>query len=185
MKQLSLLDCHLQSESQNIIYYKGVFSANILSKISMNIRKQLSTTRKVAKRVFSIFLELGQNVALYSAETNNFGDGNDEHGVGVLMLDEQSDAFVLTVGNLIHQHKKAGILERIEKINRLNEQELRKLKIEQRGMPRAEGQGGANIGLIHVALQSGKPFTYEIQDMDDDFAFLILHVGVDKLETKI
>ncbi|MGB0525112.1 MAG: SiaB family protein kinase [Flammeovirgaceae bacterium] len=180
MKQLSLLDYHLQSESQNIIYYKGVFSANILSKISMNIRKQLSTSRQVAKRVFSIFLELGQNVALYSAESNNFGDGKEEHGVGVLMLDERNDAFVLTVGNLILQRKKKEIIGRIERINKLNEQELRKLKIEQRGMPRAEGQGGANIGLIHVALQSGKPFTYEIQDMDDEFAFLILHVGVDK-----
>lgn len=180
MKHLSLLDCHLQSESQNIIYYKGAFSANILSKISMNIRKQLATDRKVAKRIFSIFLELGQNIALYSAEYNNFGDGKDENGIGVLMLDEREEAFVITLGNLIHQHKKAEIIHRIEKINHLNEEELRKLKIEQREMPRAEGQGGANIGLIHVALQSGKPFTYEVQDMDDDFAFLILHVGVDK-----
>ncbi len=88
-------------DNQNIVYYKGAFSAPVLSRISANIRKKLFSSKKVAKRVFSIFLELGQNIALYSSETNNYGDGGDGQGIGVVLLKDKGDSYELTFRNLV------------------------------------------------------------------------------------
>jgi len=135
MNRFGIIDYNLQPDEKNIIYYKGAFSANVLSRISMNIRKNILCSKVVAKKMFSIFIELGQNVALYSAEINNYGDQEPDHGIGVILVDDCGDSFELTIGNKVKKEWANQLKEKIEKINTLNEQELRKFKIMQREQP--------------------------------------------------
>ena len=177
---LSKADCQLYPKDENIIYYKGVFSDNVLSRISTNIRKKMSTSKILSKKLFSIFIELGQNVALYSAETNNYGDLQKGQGVGVVRVNDNGSSYELTVANMIEKGKSAKLIDRITRINKLDEKSLRKFKIEQREQPREEGQLGGNIGLIHVALQAGNPFTFDVKQMNDRYDYLILNIEINK-----
>ncbi|MFT5617694.1 MAG: putative glyoxalase superfamily protein PhnB [Arenicella sp.] len=167
-------------ENQNIVYYKGAFSAPVLSRIGTNIRKKLSSSKKVAKRVFSIFLELGQNVALYSSETNNYGDGGEGQGIGVVLLKDKGDSYELTFRNLVEKSSSNVLAGKLDQINGLEERELRKLKINQREAPREEGKDGGNIGLIHVALQSGNTVNYRLEEMNDSYNYITLNINVKK-----
>ena len=182
MEQLILLDYQPVKSENLLIYYKGPFSASVLSKISMNIRRHLSRSKRVAKKVFSIFIELAQNVALYSAELNHMGEGGDNHsGVGVFVIEDVGDCYLLTVGNLVSKEDGLRVQERVENINQLEEDALREFKISQRAQPRRDGKHGANIGLIHVALQAGHPFTYHVREVDQNYSFLMLNIKVAKI----
>ncbi len=176
------MDYQPQERDNVLVYYKGAFTANVLSQISMNIRRHISRSKRVAKRVFSIFIELAQNVALYSAEINKMGDQQESAaGVGIFVIEEFSDGYVLTVGNLVTREDGEQVSQRIESINQLDEKELRSLKIEKRAQPRKDGRHGANIGLIHVALQAAYPFNYQLKEIDDRRSFLLLQVKIMKV----
>lgn len=183
MEQVVLMDYQPSSKEDVLVYYKGAFSSNVLSQISMNIRTRISRSKRVAKRVFSIFIELAQNVALYSAEINTMGVQNQEHdaGVGIFIIEEKDDHYLLTVGNLVKTQDGKQVAQRIDNINSLDESELRALKIEHRTQPRQEGRHGANIGLIHVALQAAKPFKYHLKEIDRYSSFLLLHVKIENI----
>lgn len=179
MEELLILDYHPSNRSDVLVYYKGAFTANVLSQISMNIRRRIARSKRVAKRVFSIFIELAQNVALYSAEINQMGGAQESTaGVGLFVIEEQEDCYLLTVGNLVTRKDGQEVKKRIENINQLDEKSLRSLKIEQRAQPRQDGRHGANIGLIHVALQAAHPFNYKLKEIDEERSFLLLHVKI-------
>lgn len=180
------MDCFHQKynclipDNQNIVYYKGAFSAPVLSRISANIRKKLFSSKKVAKRVFSIFLELGQNIALYSSETNNYGDDGEGQGIGVVLLKDKGDSYELTFRNLVETGTASLLTGKLDEINSLKENELRRLKINKRETPREEGKDGGNIGLIHVALQSGNTVNYQLEKMNDSYNYITININVKK-----
>jgi hypothetical protein len=91
------------------------------------------------------------------------------------------DSYRLTVGNLVRRDEGDRVSKRVESINRMKEEELRDFKINQRAQPRRDGKHGANIGLIHVALQAENPITYHLKEIDAHYSFLLLNIKVSKL----
>ena len=68
---LSLCDYYINiAQNNTLVFYKGAFDEKVISEISQNIRKKLVTSPAVNKKVFSVFIELAQNIAFYSAERN-------------------------------------------------------------------------------------------------------------------
>lgn len=183
MDQFVLMDYQPSNKEDVLVYYKGAFTASVLSQISINIRRRISRSKRVAKRVFSIFIELAQNVALYSTEINQLGGSDEEYtaGVGVFLIEDKQDYYLLTVGNLVSNQEGQRVAGKIDDINQLDENALRSLKVKQRAKPRYDGRHGANIGLIHVALQAAKPFKYTLREVNEYSSFLLLHVKIDKI----
>ncbi len=122
------------------------FQRQFSSRISANIRKRLFGSKKVAKRVFSIFLELGQNIALYSSETNNYGDDGEGQGIGVVLLKDKGDSYELIFRNLVETGTSSLLTGKLDEINSLEEKELRRLKINQREAHEKKGKMAGTSG---------------------------------------
>ncbi|HAN79763.1 MAG TPA: hypothetical protein DCQ31_19380 [Bacteroidales bacterium] len=165
--------------NQNIlISYTGSFDNQILAVIAKNIEFVLQGNPKVSKKIFKIFFELAQNISYYSDELI-YGPNNMKSGEGTLVIKETDKGYLFITGNLVKNEKAGTLIEKIKKINELNRDALREFKRAERNRPRGE-QGGANIGLIQVALTSENELLYKVVPFDDERSFYIIGALISK-----
>jgi len=178
-KNINILDYHSSIDQNTRLSYKGPIDVNILQAIGLYIDGIFTENPKASKKVFKIFIELAQNISYYSAEKITVKD-NKEIGAGMVIISESDDTYNFLTGNLVKNDDIVLIIEKSEKINSLDRNELRELKRKQRNMPHHSKRGGGNIGLIQVALTSTHPLDIEVVPVDDDVSFFSIAVKVDK-----
>jgi hypothetical protein len=165
--------------AQNVhMSYTGPFDGQVLSVIAKNIEFSLSENPRVNKKMFKIFIELAQNISFYSREMHRSADGS-EAGIGTLTIQEFDDHFTFATGNMADREKIKPVLAKCDAINALDREALRDFKRGQRKQSPSE-KGGGNIGLIQVALTAENPLEYKIIPVDDQTAFYIVAVKINK-----
>ncbi len=180
--KINIFDYYMDFEENNvIIYYKGPFIETILAKISEDIKSRFDTDPLTSKKIFSIFIELAQNIAHHSAERNVFGEARIKiSGNGTFQLSESDEYFTLVSGNLIRNEDVPEIIDKCNTVNELDIEGLRKLKRDLRNLPRREGHKGANIGLVDIAIKAQNPLRVEVTPINEDFSYFIISVDVSK-----
>lgn len=177
--RINLLDYHMIMDEQNVVlYYKGPFDESILAKISNYMRDTFTHAPKAGRKLFAVFVEMAQNIAFYSEETNHFKGEEKSYGVGTVVIQEDDQKITLTTGNLVKTVTVDHLKKKCEEINQLNYDELRNLKKEIRNAPRKEGHKGGNIGLIQMALKSDLPLEAKDHKVDDELSYFILSTSV-------
>ncbi len=175
--EFSLFDYYsLTKRDDVLISYKGPVSDTILAEISRDIRDKFSESPKASKKLFSIFVELAQNILYYSSEKVQFSNRNDS--IGTILITKTSKHLTFSCGNLVENKYINDLVEGCEKINSLDREELREYKRETRSSPQKERSKGAGIGLIQVALTSGNPLGVEARQVDEKYSFFSLSVKI-------
>lgn len=188
-----MMDYHSRLDPQSaVLYYKGPFDKDILANISLQLRRRFTDNPRMSAKLFSIFIELAQNIAYYSEESNFFYDeeikkdikySNEErknNGVGTVVIHNNDTEVILSAGNLVPSEKVKEIIAKCEEINSLSTEELRALKKEVRSIDRTQEQKGGNIGLIQVALKSEHPLQVEFKEVDDKNSYFIISSTIEK-----
>ena len=181
-EKLQTLDHNDLLEKDDIlICYKGPFLERILTIIGEKINILINDDPRLNKKIFSIFIELAQNIAYYSEERYRENrDSEKSYGKGTFIISDSRTHYRLTSANLMKKSWEQEILEKCELINKLDVDGLRKLKRELRNQPRHEGQLGGNIGLVDIALKAGSSLDVKVTDVDDQFSFFSLTIDVIK-----
>ncbi|MBX2843818.1 MAG: SiaB family protein kinase [Flammeovirgaceae bacterium] len=178
-RKFSLFEYYSLIHQESIlISYKGPVTPVIMAEISSDIREKLAENPTASRKVFSVFMELAQNILYYSAEKVSFSDRRDS--VGMLLVTETDDDYIFSCGNLVKSEFVEELVESCDTINSLSRDELRKYKREQRNRPQKERSKGAGIGLIHVAITSDSPLELEVHNVNDEVSFFSLSVKITK-----
>lgn len=165
-------------EHNVVISYIGPFDGQILSLLASNIEDSLWDDPKIGKRFFKIFIELSQNIYLYSKEK---ACGIDKSaGVGLMLIKDYGDHFQFITGNLVDHHDYLKLIDKCDQIRSKSREELREFKRQQRAMPRESDTDGGNIGIIQSTILSGYPPEYTFHKINDDNYFYILSIRIDK-----
>jgi hypothetical protein len=177
-KPFNFFEYHSQiSQDDIILSYKGPLTDILLSEFSKDIRDKLQEDKKMGKKVFSIFMELAQNVLFYSKEVNHFGN---KDKVGTLVIVQTEEHYKLITGNLVFKKDVPRLVEKCEIINSLDKDELREYKRKLRSDPTGEESKGGGIGLVQIALTSGNQMEVKVKELEGDFAFYVIFVSVKK-----
>ncbi|WP_299452146.1 SiaB family protein kinase [uncultured Microscilla sp.] len=159
-----------------IITYKGPITHELIAKIKGYIQRTFKKT-KAHYKLLAIFIELAQNVIVYSEEQNTF-IGNES--VGTLIIDERDDCYLLITGNTVSNSSVETLLERCEYINSLDRDGLRKFKRDLRKKDKDQKNKRAGIGLVQMALLSGHGLQVIAERINDEFTYLGFCVKVMK-----
>ncbi len=161
------------------ISYTGAFDSEILGVIAKNLESKFSADPKLNKKLFKIFIEFAQNIALYSVE--RVSENNDDHysGFGSIFIREFEDSYMLATGNKAGEKDIQPVIEKCKKINGLSRDDLRQFKRAQRRLPPGK-KGGGNIGLIQVALMANNPINYKTIELDDGNLFYMQSILINK-----
>jgi len=150
-------------EDRFMLCYSGYVSESVLEAVGGTLKERLDlhvTEKKKIKVVFSIFVELMQNLIRYGAAGPKGAQiPNEEHaGFGMLMIIEEADnSICLLSGNYVSSEQKLAMESRLEKLLGKSQDELRVLmKDQMRKAPEVQSKG-ASLGLIEIARRSTKP----------------------------
>ena len=177
-QELDLFEHYKYIKNNNILLsFKGALSQEILVDMGTLLKEQVSVRKKI-KKIFSVFVELAQNIMHYSREKEVIGSR--EIGIGMLVFTESRDYYNMISGNAI-ESKQAGIISgRIDTVNSLSDDALKAYFKQERTKNSSKESKGAGLGFIEIARKSKNKIEYEINKIDDETSFLILSIKIDK-----
>ncbi len=169
MKKEGIIFCFSGPTSQSVV--EGIGEA-----LRQKMELEAMMTQTVSRHIFSIFVEQMQNVVHYSAEkvkheTDAKNDGEDDkkslrYGMIVVGREENGQFYILT-GNYIQKDDTKRLVALLDKLKKMNKDELKIFYKEQRRRERREGSKGAGLGMIDTARKSTKPIEYTLTGTND------------------
>jgi len=182
MAEFELLEYYKKMCERNIVLdFQGAISQDLvvgMGELLKNKSSQDFGRAMMVKKLFSIFIEMAQNIAIYSAERVHLDDRHGDVGAGIIVVTEENKNYTITSGNLVKKEAISKIIEHCQKINRMEKEELRKFYKAQIKSSRERGKKGAGVGLIDIARKSGNVIRYVITRVDDINSFLVLSVKI-------
>lgn len=181
----SLYEYHNLLHQNILVSYKGPIDERIMTVIGDNIEIVTNdSTDKARSKIFKIFMELAQNVWLYSAESCTSLSGR-RLGMGTLVIGEFGDSYTFVTGNVVRNTDIEPVIEKCEIINSLDRDSLREYRREQRRLAKdGKNKNSGNIGLIQVALTAESPLDIELTPVSDEESFFSIAVKIKKSKSK-
>jgi hypothetical protein len=184
MAELELLEYYKKMCERNIVLdFQGAISQEMvvgMAELLKNKSSQDFGGANIVKKLFSIFVEMAQNIAIYSEERVYLDKLHGDVGAGIIVVTEENHNYTITSGNLVKNISITKIIEHCQTINRMEKEELRQFYKAQIKSSRERGKKGAGVGLIDIARKSGNPIRYSVTRVDDNDSFLVLSVKVQK-----
>ena len=184
MAELELLEYYKKMCERNIVLdFQGAISQDLvvgMAELLKNKSSQDFGRTIMVKKLFSIFIEMAQNIAIYSAERVFLDDHHEDVGAGIIVVTEENKNYTITSGNLVKNKAISKIIGHCQRINRMEKGELRKFYKAQIKSSRQRGKKGAGVGLIDIARKSGNAIRYGVTQVDDINSFLVLSVKIHK-----
>jgi hypothetical protein len=143
-----------------------------------NIVKNRVNLNKKLKKLFSIFVELSQNIMHYSSERVVI-DGK-EIGVGIILFTENDSNFTIYSGNLVDNQSVRFLTDKIDNLNALNEEQLKDKYSSSLHADRPIESKGAGLGLIEIARKASGKISYNKHKTNANNTFVTIKVQIDK-----
>lgn len=178
-----LYDFYKDMKSKEIIFcYSGPVAQISLEGTARALRRNLeleSTSNNATHAIFSVFIEMMQNVLNYSAERPPINPDPDHAlSMGVVVVGQNGEGYFIYCGNRISNKDIAPIRNYIEEIRLLSKEELKNLYKVKRRQAFEPGAKGAGLGLLEMARKAGKPLDYAFTPIDEEWSFFNLKVQI-------
>lgn len=181
------IDLHKEFQrgrEENIVFeLRGLISQDILvgfvelikDKIFLNTQKN-----RLVRKIFPIFIELFQNIVRHSIDENGKNHKKDGIGRGIILLKANTEYYFISSGNYINNNNVKKMTNLINKINELDEQELKSFYKERLRRNRGLNRNNSGVGLIDIARKSGNPIELNIKEIDTLLSFCEITVKINK-----
>ncbi|MCX6326248.1 MAG: SiaB family protein kinase [Bacteroidia bacterium] len=127
------------------------------------------------KRVFSILIEILENVAKYSPGR----EPEEQLGMPVAMIRMEDKVYSLTTGNLILNTEVDQLKEKLDTINKYDRVGLKELFRKSLSGQTISTDSTGNMGLIDMARKSGSKLLYQFEKINDLYSYYTLTVKVE------
>lgn len=159
LEQLRQLHETALDSNKLILLFKGAISQNTLIRIGGLLHLTYEETHQdyAKKRLFSVLVEMAQNILHYSQEREFFPKSRSVVGAGSLLVKESPEAFEIESSNLVTSEQKAQLESLCALINSMSEEKLREFYLAQRKQASRPPSKGAGLGLIEIARKAKSP----------------------------
>lgn len=165
------------SENPLLISHFGNFTdskINAFLKITEETILEQGCKRQIMRRICSLLVEALQNSYNHSVK--------DKNGIShsFLTLQDADGCFIMRTGNLISAEDIINLEQKLNSINRLNENELRKLYIETLCNDNFNQKGGAGLGFLTMAKKVKGKLDYDLMNVNKNLAYFTLSLSIAK-----
>lgn len=151
--------------------YEGPFIIQIIFTFAKFLLENTVVTKRVSKKLFRVFIELAQNVSLYSVEREEFINGS-YIGKGKVYIMEYDHFFKCITINKIQKEHVEKLITNCTIINASTMEALRTKKKELYKIAKFQDTS-AHIGLIMLHVYSTNPIEFEFIEENGDTYFKI------------
>jgi hypothetical protein len=168
------------SQKINLVEYKGFLKyetiGEIIQKLQQEARKQ-QVKMSVYKRVLTATIESLENIYRYndSFETEFVNSKKYKPEFSIIL---DNNVFVIRASNPVHKADIEGIKNKLDYINVLDSNGLKKLYKSTISNGKFSLKGGAGLGMIEMAKTTGGKVFYEFESINDNFSFFSLQLNI-------
>ncbi|MDN0081142.1 SiaB family protein kinase [Crenobacter sp. SG2305] len=159
----------LAREENVVFYYTGYFSQSVVTAMGDALRQRLNSsdaTNVTRRKLFSVFVEMAQNVVHYSADP--LIDAADaELRRGALWVGEKGDHFYVVCANPIAREAQPKLLAKLEPLRTMTLDEIKQRYKEKLRTEGEAGSKGAGLGFLTVARDACEPIEFDFVDEPD------------------
>jgi len=177
-KAISQLE-RLMAEKNIYLIWSGHITADVGKEVLTFTETKLAeddVESTLRRRVFSILVEIIENVARYSPGR----DDEEKYGMPVAMIRYKNHTYHLTTGNLIANDKVDHLKEKLDIINGYDKEGLTKLFRKSLSGQTMSSSSTGNMGLIDMARKSGNKLVYQFDRINDQYSYYMISVKVEE-----
>lgn len=167
------------NKQQIMICFNGPISKSLIEEIGTALRNYLETdqvTPSAAMDVFSVYIEMTQNIRHYAAQ-KGYADQNAD--ATVVIARAADGRHVVCAGNIAEQEDGENLLRRVHALAGLDKVQLKAAYKEQLRKPRdSMAATGAGLGLIDIARKASAPLLISLRQLGDGRAFISLQAVI-------
>ena len=157
-----------------ILMYKGDVTFDLVTSIIETLEGrigELETDRIIKKKFYGTATECIQNLYHHMDEVSDEGNqiSTYDSKSGLLLVTSREKYFNIMTGNFIPNEKIAEIKSKLDKINTLEKDDLKKLYKEILYTGEFSNKGTAGLGFGEIARKTGQKLSYEFQNINDEF----------------
>lgn len=168
----------LMAENNLYLIWSGHISPDVGKEVLSFTETKLTeddVELSMRKKVFSILMEILENVAKYSTGK----DSEEKYGKPLAIIKLEGKVYSLTTGNLILNDDVDELREKIDTINRYDKAGLKELYRKSLSGQTTETESTGNMGLIDMARKSGSKLVYQFEKVNDLYSYYTITVNVD------
>ncbi|WP_333595203.1 SiaB family protein kinase [Anaerospora hongkongensis] len=167
-----------------IVSFNGSFTQGIIEEIGTAITSYLQAERNTdeteSHNVFSVYIEQAQNIKTYFLKKAAAGDKLEisrRAFESIIVIGRLEERFFVCSGNLVQNEDVNSLKERIDYVNSLTKEQLKKLYKET--LRRTDSHSdSAGLGIIDMARKAALPLEYMFIARDEQYSFFTLKVSL-------
>lgn len=128
----------------------------------------------IRRRVFSILVELIDNVEKYSPGR----EAENKYGMPVSMVRMDYKTYSVTTGNIILNSQIPNLKEKIDIINKYDKKGLKEFFTRSLAGQTIKSDSTGNMGLIDMARKSGSKLVYQFEKLNELYSYYIVTVNI-------
>ena len=170
------LESILEDDGIVFLTYGGFLTQALIVGMTEALEKESELhdiSMSVSSNILTIFIELSQNMMNYSKSKLASTDGFDPKGLVVVGYDVENNSYYIFSRNIVSKQDKENIQPKVEQIQPMNRDELKKLYRELRKSGKGKHDKGAGIGFVEIARRCDD-MEYSFTQISEDkhyFAF--------------
>lgn len=168
----------IMADNNMYLIWSGHISPEIGKEVISFTETRLSEddiAANLRKRVFSILVEILENVSRYSPGK----EPEEKYGMPLAILRLDGKVYSLTTGNLILNEKVTHLKEKLDDINQYDKVGLKEAFRKSLSGQSIESDSTGNMGLLDMARKSGSKLDYEFEKISDIYSYYTLTVKVE------
>jgi len=167
MQDIRKLEALLQEDGIVFLTYGGFLTQSLIVGMTDALEKEAENSdlsMKIAHNIFTIFIELAQNMMNYSKKMEK--EGFDPKGLILVGKNENGEYYVLSQ-NILDQNDKNKIEPKLEIIQNSTKEEIKKLYREARKSGKNTHEKGGGIGFYEIAKRC-ENILYDFNKIDNN-----------------
>lgn len=161
------------------LLYEGEINQKVVKTFASvteeNLREEDSS---VQRKVFSVLVECLQNICKHSDCEEQIKKAN--AGNGIFLVSNNEKELNIVTGNTILREKESFLAKRINFINKLSKDELKKYYKKMLKSSIISNEGGAGLGFIDIVKKTQNELSFKFQAIDNKYSYFLLSAKISK-----
>ncbi|HEY9124357.1 MAG TPA: SiaB family protein kinase [Bacteroidales bacterium] len=166
---------NLKQDNLSFVYH-GNFNDEITERI-IDISETTIASRheehKISNKVSFLLAECFQNVIRHGGATQEQAS---LFSSGIFVTRNIGKSYYISSANLIANEEVEKLREKIEHLNNMSPEELKRLYLDVLEYNTITNKGGAGLGLIEMARKSKQKLDYDFEQVDSHYSYFYLQV---------
>jgi hypothetical protein len=170
-----------QGKEDVVFYYKGNIDSDVINQVLDTVEGKMvdcNEQSRLRKKVYNVLVESLQNLYHHADKMpDDFGE-NPAERFAVVMVKKEGDGYKITTGNFVRTENIEKLEEKIKRIKRSTNEEIKELYKFILNHQRISSKGGGGLGLVDIARKTGNNLDYTIVEYNNNYCFFYLDIRV-------